>query len=67
MCEKEKIRMYIYICDWVTVLYSRKLTGHCKPAIVEKIKIILKNSFLKNSVARGEGQYMGRRVRGTNY
>ena len=44
-------RMYIYVCvcvrerererDWVTLLYSRKLIGHCKPAIREKIKIII--------------------------
>ena len=30
------------MCDWVPLLYSRKLTEHCKPAIMEKIKIILK-------------------------
>ena len=30
------------MCDWVTLLYSRKLTEHCKQAIVEKIKIIEK-------------------------
>ena len=35
-------RMYICMCDWVTLLYSRKLTEHCKPAIMEKIKIIMK-------------------------
>ena len=34
--------MYICMCDWVTLLYSRKLTEHCKPAIMEKIKIIIK-------------------------
>ena len=28
------------MCNWVTMLYSRKLTEHCKPAIMEKIKII---------------------------
>ena len=32
--------------NWVTMLYSRKLTEHCKPATMEKIKIII---FLKNS------------------
>ena len=31
------------MCDWVTLLYSRKLTEYYKPAIMEKIKIILKN------------------------
>ena len=36
----------VWVCvrerDWVTLLYSRKLTEHCKPIIREKIKIILK-------------------------
>ena len=32
------------LCDWVTLLYSRKLTGHCKPALMEKIKIIEKKN-----------------------
>ena len=36
--------MYTCMCNWVTMLYSRKLTEHCKPAIMEKIKIILKKS-----------------------
>ena len=30
------------MCDQVTLLYSRKFTEHCKPAIMEKIKIIIK-------------------------
>ena len=35
-------KMYTCMCDWVTLLYSRKLTEHCKPAIMvyKKIKII---------------------------
>ena len=33
---------YMCMCDWVTLLYSRKLTEHCKLAIMEKIKIIIK-------------------------
>ena len=37
--------MYICMCDWVTLLNSRKLTGHCKSAIMEKIKIIKKIDF----------------------
>ena len=37
MWEKE----YISMCDWVTLLYSRKLTEQCKSAIMEKIKIII--------------------------
>ena len=35
-------RMYTCMYDWVTLLYSRKLIEHCKPAIMEKIKIIMK-------------------------
>ena len=30
------------MCDWLTLLCSRKLAEHCKPAIMEKIKIITK-------------------------
>ena len=26
------------MCNWVTILYSRKMTEHCKPAIMEKDK-----------------------------
>ena len=38
--------VYVYMCDWVTLLYSRKLAEHCKPAIMgkksfKKIKIRL--------------------------
>ena len=29
------------MCNWVTLLYSRELTEHYKPAIMEKIKIII--------------------------
>ena len=36
----EKKRMYACICDRVTLLYGRNLTEHCKPAIMEKRKII---------------------------
>ena len=31
-------RMYICMCDRVSLLYCRKLTEHCKPTIMEKIK-----------------------------
>ena len=34
--------MYICMCDWVTLLYSRKLIEHCKLGIMEKIKIAIK-------------------------
>ena len=36
------------MCDWVTLLCSRKLTEHCKSTIREKIKIIIKNKKQKN-------------------
>ena len=35
---KKNIHMYVYLG---TLLYSRKLTEHSKPAMVEKIKIII--------------------------
>ena len=41
-------RMYTCICDWVTLLYSRKLTEHYKLTIMEKIKIILKKENKKH-------------------
>ena len=31
----------------VSMLYSRKLTEHCKPAIMEKIKIIIRKGGCK--------------------
>ena len=27
------------MCNWVTMQYSRKMTEHCKPALMKKIKI----------------------------
>ena len=30
--------MYTCMCNWVNLLYSRKLAEHCKPAILEKNK-----------------------------
>ena len=36
---KKNVCMY---GDWVALLYSGELTEHCKPAIMEKIKIIIK-------------------------
>ena len=35
-------RMYMCMCDWVTLLYGRKLTEHCKPTVMEKRKSIFK-------------------------
>ena len=54
MCEK---RMYTFMCNWVTMLYSRKLTGHCKPVLTEENKIMdLENRLV---VANGEGEGVG--------
>ena len=39
------ICMYVYVFDWLTLLYRRKLTKHCKPTIMEKIKIIKKKEI----------------------
>ena len=44
------------MCDWVTFLYSRKFTKHCKPAILEKIKIVVKfkkKRYVHSSVPSG--------------
>ena len=40
-------RMYICMCDWVILLYSRILKEHCKPTIMEKIKIIKKKKGMQ--------------------
>ena len=37
--------MHLCVCDGVTLLSSRKRTEHCKPAMMEKIKIIEKCIF----------------------
>ena len=46
MMEHDNVRkrtyIYMCVCDWVTLLYGRKLTEHGKPVIIEKIKIINK-------------------------
>ena len=35
-------KKYVYmLCVTVNLMYSRKLTEHCKPAMMEKIKIII--------------------------
>ena len=49
-CEKKNV--YIYMWDWVILLYSRKRTEHCKPAIMEKIKIIIKINKIKQTQVR---------------
>ena len=36
------------MCDWVTLLYSRKLTECCKLTIIEKIEIIKNFKIKKN-------------------
>ena len=48
MMEHDNLRkkMYICMCDWVTLLYSRKLTEHCKLAIMGKKIIIHKKTTI---------------------
>ena len=40
MVEHDNVRkrMHTCMCNWVTLLYSTKVTEHCKPAITEKNK-----------------------------
>ena len=47
---KMEKRMYTCMCNWVTLLYRRKLTEHCKPAIMEKIKIIIKLNEMQKKI-----------------
>ena len=44
------------MCDWVNLLYGEKLTDHCKPNIMEKIKIIKKIKGSGNSMAWKAGK-----------
>ena len=48
------------MCNWVTMMYSRKLTEHCKPAIMKKIN---KNHYIKQTKGKKElaMQSVGRR------
>ena len=43
MMEPDNVRKEMCMCDWATLLYSRKLTEHGKPAIMEKIKSLQKH------------------------
>ena len=45
MMEHDNVRkkMYTCMCNWVTMLYGRKLTEHCKPGIMGKNK----NHYIK--------------------
>ena len=50
MEDNAKKRMCTCMCDSVSLLYSKKLTEHRKPVIMDKIKIIKKiNEYLYNS------------------
>ena len=40
------MNVYICMCEWVTLMYGRKWTEHCKPAMMEKVKIIKKLRLL---------------------
>ena len=55
--------MYTCMCDWVTLLYSRKLTEHCTPAIMgKKLKSLIKKR--KEKKKKGLGMARSREVRG---
>ena len=43
--------MYTCMCNWVTMLYSRKLSEHCKLTIMETNKNKEYHSTLKNLVS----------------
>ena len=45
--------MYTCMYNWVILLYSRILTEHHKPGVVEKIKIIIKKIVWSSLVAQG--------------
>ena len=34
------------MCNWVTMMYSGKLTEHCKPVIMKKNKSIIKKIII---------------------
>ena len=34
----KEVKLYIYMYDWVTLLYSRNLTEYCKSTIIKKNK-----------------------------
>ena len=41
---RKRMYIHVYMCDWVTLLYSRTLAEHGKPTRIEKIKIIIKKN-----------------------
>ena len=45
-CKSYFKTLYTCVCDWVTVLYGRKLTEHWKEVIMDKIKILLKKILM---------------------
>ena len=47
--------MYTCMCDWLTLMYSIKLTEQWKPAIMEKIKIII-NGKKKKKIPHANGK-----------
>ena len=51
--------MYTCICNWVTLLYSRELTEHYKPAIMEKIKITINVKIKKKEKEKDSEEYHG--------
>ena len=58
VCERER--------DWVTLLYNRKLTEHCKSTVMEKIKIFKKKNTQRKSekiILINLGENYGRDIR----
>ena len=47
--------MYMCVCDWATLLCSRKLTERCKPTLMEKKKSLNKKKKKKSVNNPGRG------------
>ena len=50
--------MYTCVCKWVTMLYSRKLTEHCKLAIMGKNKNHYKTKQKNKMKQKSEVAYL---------
>ena len=59
MWEKECMCMW----DGVTLLYSTKLTKHCKPPITEKIENIKKKKILRRKISIQQLNPLPKRIR----
>ena len=45
------------MCDWVTLVYGRKLTEHYKPAIMKKNQYILKKQKTKQIIKKKKTEF----------